>query len=87
MALLQKGVDAAPLSNRPAPDGAQSTGSENTVLDADAQDEALWGTKFAASPDTLDKLAARSQAHRDAGRTKKIGSSLAKSPGLEIQVF
>ena len=74
MALLQKDVDAAPSRNHTVPDGAQSAGSENTAMDADAQDEALWEAKFAASQEILAQLAARSQAHRDAGRTKKIGS-------------
>ena len=74
MALLQKDIDAVSLSNHTAPDGVQSTNTESTPQDADAQDEKLWESEFAASQDTLALLAARSRAHRSAGHTKKIGS-------------
>ena len=44
----------------------------DAVAAADAQDDREWDETFAASQDVLARLAARSQAHRDAGRTKRI---------------
>ena len=73
MALLQKDIDAAAPSSRPLSKAASSAGAESAEDQDDAQDEALWETKFADSQDTLARLAAQSQAHRSAGRTKKIG--------------
>lgn len=40
--------------------------------DADAQDDREWDAAFAASQDTLARLAERSRAHQAAGRTKRI---------------
>lgn len=43
-------------------------------ISIDEQDEVLWEVEFAASQDTLDRLAAQARAHRTAGRTKKISA-------------
>lgn len=76
MALLQKDMNW-PTSYRDAetdkPESAE-TEEVRPTADADAQDEQLWETAFANSQDTLSRLAAQSRAHREAGRTKKIGS-------------
>ncbi len=74
MALLQKDIDTASLDHASVTDKPELKEIHPVMDDADAQDEALWESKFAASQDTLAHLAARARAHRSAGRTKKIGS-------------
>lgn len=51
---------------------AKAVTTSSVEADSDAQDDALWDQEFAASQDTLSRLAAQSRAHREAGRTKKI---------------
>ncbi len=76
MALIQKDIPAPALQRSSKTDDLQNSEAEKIALaaDADAQDEALWESKFTASQDTLAHLAAQARAHRSAGRTKKIGS-------------
>lgn len=76
MALLQKDMKLPILYKGAETDKPESVETKEVRLtaDADAQDEELWAAEFAASQDTLSRLAAQSRAHRAAGRTKKIGS-------------
>ena len=73
MAVTEENIQAfSSLSSKKAEQETEKDVPDS--VDADAQDEALWESKFAASQDTLARLAAQSRAHRSAGRTKKIGS-------------
>ena len=80
MGLMQKAGNASYFRG-----GARSYKTENAqaetakiaakvcaVADADAQDDYEWDCAFAKSQDTLARLAARSRAYREAGRTKRI---------------
>ncbi len=53
-------------------DKAEIVETDPVEADTDTQDDELWDQTFAASQDTLSRLAARSRAHREAGRTKRI---------------
>lgn len=66
MATLEK--DANPYTL----DKAEVVEADPVEADADTQDDELWDQTFAASQDTLSQLAARSRAHRETGRTKKL---------------
>lgn len=66
MATLEK--DANPYTL----DKAEIVEAGPVAADADTQDDELWDQTFASSPDTLSRLAARSRANREAGRTKRI---------------
>lgn len=86
MALRQKDLTAASLQTglgadkiNPAKSAetvcvTENSPEANDVVDTDAQEEELWQQAFATSPDTLSRLAARSRAHREAGRTKKVSA-------------
>lgn len=74
MALLQKDIHPTSLDPVSAPEKSELKETRPVIDDADAQDEELWAAEFAASQDTLAHLAARSRAHREAGRSKRIGS-------------
>lgn len=77
MALREKDLTAASLQTGLGADKINPAKSAENVcitVDADAQDEELWERTFAASQDTLSRLAARSRAHREAGRTKKVSA-------------
>ena len=76
MALLQKDINSPALHKDPETDKPECAETEEAPLtaDADAQDEKRWESAFANSQDTLSRLAAQSRAHREAGRTKKIGA-------------
>ena len=57
---------------RPEAEVVEAKG-DTAPADVDAADDQEWDRAFAASQETLARLAARSRAHREAGRTKKIG--------------
>lgn len=75
MALLQKDIDVPASYKDIGTDKPESAEIEEARLtaDADIHDEKQWENAFANSQDTLSRLAAQSRAHREAGRTKKIG--------------
>ena len=69
MALLQKDKDAA-VHQTALPDNSGIEQNLPVAGDGEAQDEALWEKAFAASQDTLARLAAQSRAHRKAQKVE-----------------
>lgn len=77
MGLTEKHVNAGYLgaaTQHPTTKKLKTAVEVCVAADADAQDEALWERTFAATQDTLSRLAAQSRVHREAGRTKKISA-------------
>lgn len=66
MATLEKDANLYTLKEVPKVEASQAK------ADADTRDDELWDKPFAASQGTLSRLAARSRAHQEAGRTKRI---------------
>ncbi len=74
MALMQKDLNATYFKGARSHYVTPEVAVDNPCVadDADAADDRKWDEEFAASPDTLACLAARSRANREVGRTKRI---------------
>ena len=75
MESVQPGVNVSYLRGNTSSLKNESEAAEqesHLTIDEDAQDDQTWDAAFAASQDTLARLAAQSRAYRAEGRTKRI---------------
>lgn len=63
MAVTEENIQAFSSLNSKKAEQERTEKDVPVSADADAQDEALWESKFAASQDTLARLAAQSRSH------------------------